>query len=70
MPKGSRAVCRDTNGTYFGSSALVIGGVDDPFILEAIACREALTLAQDLNLHNFVVASEAKEVIGAIHKGC
>ena len=40
------AVCRDRNGTYLGSSALVIAGVADPATLEAIACREAIALAQ------------------------
>ena len=45
----SAAVCRDANGNFLGSSALVIQGVDDPEILETIACREALALAQDLN---------------------
>mgnify|MGYP005836463737 CR=1 FL=1 len=45
----SAAVCKDANGNFLGSSVLVIQGVDDPEVLETIACREALALAQDLN---------------------
>lgn len=52
-----------------GSYVLVIGGVDDPAILETIACREALALAQDLNLHQLVIASDSKGVVGAINMG-
>lgn len=44
------AVCRDREGHYLGSSALVTYGVDDPATLEAIACREAFSLAEDLHL--------------------
>ena len=42
------AVCRDAEGNFLGSSALVIEGVIDPATLEAIACREALALVEDL----------------------
>jgi hypothetical protein len=48
---GSAAVvCRDNEFNYLGSSVLVIEGVTDPATLEAIACREALALAEDLHL--------------------
>ena len=36
------AVCRDSNGNFLCNSALVIEGLDDPAILEAIACREGM----------------------------
>ncbi|XP_073357724.1 uncharacterized protein [Aegilops tauschii subsp. strangulata] len=61
------AVCRDNTGTFLGSSALVIRGVDDPAMLETIACREGLALPADLHLNQFVIASDAKEVVSAIH---
>lgn len=48
----------------------MIGGVDDSAILETIACREALALAQDLQLHDLVVASDAKNVVGDVNKSC
>lgn len=53
---------------YLGSSSLVIGGVDDPAILEAIACREALALAEDLQVHELIIASDAKQVAADINK--
>ena len=49
------AVCRDSNGEFLGSSALIIAGVDDPATMEAIACREALCLAEDLHIIPFGV---------------
>ena len=67
---GSAAVvCRDAEGNYLGSTALVVQGVDDPMILEAIACREALCAAEDLLLQSFVVASDAKQVVRDIAEG-
>ncbi|PNT63592.1 hypothetical protein BRADI_4g17895v3 [Brachypodium distachyon] len=42
------AVCRDAGGRFLGASALVIAGIADPGTLEALACREALSLAEDL----------------------
>lgn len=54
---GSAAtICRDRQGNCLGISALVVTGVVGPAALEAIACREAISLAQDLQLHNFVMA--------------
>uniref|UniRef100_A0A453SLV5 RNase H type-1 domain-containing protein n=1 Tax=Aegilops tauschii subsp. strangulata TaxID=200361 RepID=A0A453SLV5_AEGTS len=63
------AVCRDGQGNYLGSSALVVAGLEDPAILEAVACREALALAADLNLHNFVIASDSKQTVADISCG-
>ena len=63
-------MCRDETGTYLGSSSLVIAGLDDPEALEAIDCREGLALAADLQLQNFVISSDSKQVISNINKGC
>lgn len=60
-------VCRDLHGNYLNSSSLVIGGVDDPVILEAITCREALELAEDLHVHQLIIASHAKQVVADIN---
>ncbi|XP_020153203.1 uncharacterized protein [Aegilops tauschii subsp. strangulata] len=57
------AVCRDGNGNFVGSSALVIIGVQDPATLEAIAVREALSLVADMHIQNLVVFSDCKQVI-------
>jgi hypothetical protein len=45
------------------------GCITDPATLESMACREALTLAEDLNLHRIVVALDCKEVVTAIAEG-
>ena len=63
------AICRDDQGFYLGSSALVTYGICDPAVLEAIACREALALAEDLNLQQFIIASDCKQVVSDIQKG-
>ena len=61
------AVCRDANGNFPGSSILCIAGLDDPAIMETIACREALSLAEDLFLRD---ATNCKHVSRDIEKGC
>ena len=63
------AICRDINGDFMGSSALVVLGEWEPATLEAIACWGAIALAEDLNTQRFVVASDCKQVIGDITKG-
>ena len=51
------AVCRDHNGVYLGSSAVVFR-ITDPAALEAYACREAMSLDEDLDVQNPIVASD------------
>ena len=63
------AICRDSQGIYLGSSAMVYTGVTDPLMLETFACREALSLAEDLNLHKITVACDSQGVIDGINKG-
>ena len=43
-------------------------GIQDPAILESIACHEAYALADDLALHNLIIASDAKQVVEGINK--
>jgi hypothetical protein len=43
-------VCRGEDGSFLGASSLTINGVSDPAILDALACREAIALAHDLQL--------------------
>lgn len=50
------ALCRDSNGIYLGSSAVIFEGISDPACLEALACREGLALSDDLNLSRVFVA--------------
>ncbi|KAK1602924.1 hypothetical protein QYE76_018047 [Lolium multiflorum] len=60
-------VCRSAGGVFLGASALVVAGISDPATLEALACREALALAEDLNIQKMVVASDCLQVINNIH---
>ena len=57
------AVCRDSAGTYMGSSVIRTRGISDPATLETVACREALALAMDLALSHVLVASDCQGVI-------
>jgi hypothetical protein len=60
---------RGSNGVYQGGSSIVIHGVTDLLTLEAIACREALALAEDLGVNRIYVASYCKVVIDDITGG-
>jgi ribonuclease HI len=62
-------ICRDSDGLYLGASAIVIVGIYDPPSLEALACREALALAEDLALQHIQVASDCKTVVEDISEG-
>ena len=50
------AICRDHDGSFQNASAIVVKGVFDPPTLEALAIREALALAEDLNIQSVHVA--------------
>ena len=60
-------MCRDEADNYMGSSALVLEGSFDPATLEAVACREALSLAEDLHVRKFFVSSNCKQVVQGIN---
>ena len=62
-------VRRKELGNFQGSSALGILWITDVAMLEAIACREGLALTEHLALHNFIIASDSKQVVNDIHKG-
>ena len=55
------AVCRNQHNAFLGASAIVFKHITDPQTLEALAIREALSLADDLMLHSFIVASDSKQ---------
>jgi ribonuclease HI len=61
------AVCRSYDGGYLGASVIVFEGITNPAFLEALACREALALAADLNLGDITVASDCLEVVKGLH---
>lgn len=62
-------VCRDAQGAFLGSSALIIHGIRNVVTLETIACRKGMSRADDLLLHDIVIASDSKQVIEDIQKG-
>ena len=57
------AIARDAAGNFLGASALVIRGLSDPETVEAIACKEGLSLASDLMVQHFRLASDNVNVI-------
>ena len=48
---------------------MVFVGITDPATLEALACREALALAEDLALERLFVVSDYKTVVLEIGEG-
>ena len=54
---------------FLGSSAMVVEGITDAIVLEALACREAQALALDLMENRIVVASDSKMMVSDIEKG-
>jgi ribonuclease HI len=56
-------VCRSADGSYLGASSLTIEGITNPWVLESMACREALDLAQDMHLRRIAVASDCSAVV-------
>jgi hypothetical protein len=71
IPKGVvGVVCRSPKETFIGASAVVFNGITHPGSLEAMACREALVTAADLQLGRVYVASDCLEVINALNGTC
>jgi hypothetical protein len=54
---------------FQGASSIATPGISNPATIEAIACREALALAEDLNLSHVCIASDCLEVINSIRDG-
>jgi hypothetical protein len=59
-------VCRSSEGNFLGASAVVFDEVTCPRTLEALACREGLVVAGDLDLGPTVIASDCLEVVKGI----
>ena len=64
-----RAICRDLSGVFQGASAVVFRNIDQPEVLESLAIREALALADDLYVQKIRVASDCKSPVEDIHRG-
>jgi hypothetical protein len=52
------AVAGSEDGVFLGASTAVYPGKSNPEILEALACREAIALAQDTNVRKVMIASD------------
>ncbi|KAK1626541.1 hypothetical protein QYE76_000856 [Lolium multiflorum] len=63
------AVARNAEGVFCGASAVVLPGKTDAETLEALACREALSLAQDINARRIRVASDCLNVVRSTNQG-
>jgi len=63
------AIARNTAGDFLGASVLVLKGLKEPEIVEAIACREGLALAQDIQVTRVRLACDNANVISSINQG-
>ena len=61
------AVARDETGMFLGASALVVEGITSPEVAEAMACREGLALASDLDLQKIRIATDCVNVVKNIY---
>jgi hypothetical protein len=61
------AIAWDVDGIFIGASGVVSIGITDPESLEAVACREGLSLAGNTLLRWIRVASDCTNVIKSIH---
>ncbi|KAE8821293.1 F-box/WD-40 repeat-containing protein [Hordeum vulgare] len=59
-------VCTDSEGVFFGASAISFQHIHGPVILEALTMREALALAEDVYVQKIQVASDCKIVVDDI----
>jgi ribonuclease HI len=63
------AVAHDEDRVFREASAVVLTGKSEAETLEALACREALSLAQDINARRIRVASDCLNVIKSLDQG-
>jgi ribonuclease HI len=63
------AVARSIEGEYLGASSVVFQGRNEPEMLEAMACREALALASDLVITKLVITSDCLNVVKSFKEG-
>ena len=63
------AISRNAAGDFLGASVLVLKGIKEPEIVEAIACREGLALAQDIQVTRVRLACNNANVISSINQG-
>ena len=62
-------ICRDASGIFQGASTVFFKNINDPEVLETLAIREAMAIAEDLYIHKIYVASDCKIAVDAIKGG-
>lgn len=65
---GSTAIVSKEWSGFFRSFSLVILGLNEVATLEAIVCREGLSLVKDLGLQSFIIISDVKQMVSDIEK--
>jgi ribonuclease HI len=60
------AVARSTAGEFLGASSMVLKGLSDPETLDALACREGLSVAADILLQRVRVTTDCQNMIRSI----
>jgi ribonuclease HI len=60
------AVARSDAGEFLGASAVLVEGITEPETLEALAVREGINLAQDLQLTKIKIATDCISVAQAM----
>lgn len=56
-------MCRTDQGKFMGPSSITFKNITNPTVLEGLACREALALADDLMSPKVFIAPDSLEVI-------
>jgi ribonuclease HI len=54
---------------FLCASTTIFNGQTDAETLEALACREAVELGRDLNLHKVMVATDCQNVVKSLEEG-
>jgi ribonuclease HI len=62
------AIARNELGEFLGASATIFKGRTNAENLEALACREAVESARDLNLHRIRVATDCQNVVRSLEE--
>ena len=60
------AVARGEHGDFLGASSVVLHGITNPEMLEAMACREGMSLAADLYFQSFRLATDCINVVRSL----
>ena len=59
-------MARRDHGDFMGASSVVIHGITNPEMLEAMACREGMSLVADLYFQSFKLVSDCINVVRSL----